>query len=339
MKIINYFMLIFFALFFSGIMKGQTLTYSAAGSLFSDEQTKVLDKAEKFIQSGDKLVKNADEIDTKYEKKKKKEKKFDKKTWEAKKFRINAEKNYLKGYQDAITVYSEIVVGTEYFDSNDEKEAHALNDAAMEALTEAEAKMSAYDKMSNDEDALKKLTSSSLNSAIRSAENLRQDAYNKEIEAMDIILAQGRKKEMVQKDEKAWQNAQDINTIASYQDYIDNFPQGKYVGRARQLIKQLQDEENNKRVVDESNYVFMVQIAASKVVLSKGKLASIYKKTNDIQRVYTEGYYKYRVGNFKNYKEAAAFRDQCKKSGAPDAFVVVYDKNNIQIQVTDNMKK
>jgi hypothetical protein len=339
MKIINYLMFFSFVLFFSGIMKGQTVTYSAAESLFTQEQKSVLDKAEKFILRGDKLIKDADGIDTKFEKKKKNEKKFDKKTWEAKKFRIDAEKNYLKAYQDAITVYSGLVVGTEYFDSNDENEAHALNDAALEALTEAESKMSGYGKMGNDEDALKKLSASSLNTAIRSAEGLRLDAYNKEVEAMDIILSQSRKKEMVQKDERAWQNAQDINTIASYQDYIDNFPQGKYVSKARQLIKQLQDEENNKRVVDQSNYIFMVQIAASKVVLSQGKLGSIYKKTKEIQRIYIEGYYKYRVGNFKNYKEAAAFRDQCMRNGAPDAFVVVFDKNGNQIEVTDSMKK
>jgi hypothetical protein len=339
MKIINYFILVSFVLLFSGITKGQTVTYSEAESLYSQEQKNVLNKAEGFIQRGDKLIKEADAIDSKFEKKKKNEKKFDKKTWEAKKNRIDAEKNYLKAYQDAITVYSEIIVASEYFDSGDEKQAHALNDAAMEALTEAEAKMSSFNKIGNDDNALKKLSSSSLNSAIRAAEGLRQDAYSKEVEALDLILAQSRKKDNVQKDEKAWQNAQDINTIESYQDYIDNFPQGKYVSKARQMINQLQEEERKRRELDQSNYVFMVQIAASKVTLSKGKLAKIYKKTADINRIYIDGYYKYRVGNFKTYKEAAAFRDQCMRSGAPDAFVVVFDKNGNQIQVTDNMKK
>lgn len=339
MKNIIYFIILFTAICFSRIAQSQNVTYSSAESLFTQEQKSVLDKAEKFIEKGDKLIKNANEIDGKFEKldKKKKEKKFDKKTWEAKKFRIEAEKNYLKGYQDAITVYSEIVTGAEYFDSNDDKEAHALSEAAGESITEAEKKMSAYDKISNDSKQLKKLTSSSLNTAINSAAKLREDAYDKEKEALDIILSQSRKKEQVKRDEKAWENAQDINTIASYQDYIDNFPTGKYVNRARQLIKQLQEEERDKQV-EQGNYVFMVQIAASKVLLSKGKLSSLYKKTKEIEKVFAEGYYKYRVGKYTNYKEAASFRDQLMRAGVPDAFVVVFDKNGNQIEVTDNMK-
>lgn len=338
MRFFNYFMILSVALIFTGKMNGQTVTYTDAESLFSDEQKKVLDKAETFIKKGDKLIKDANAIDAKNEKKKKKEKKYEKKTWEAKKFRIDAEKNYLKAYQDAITVYSEIVASSDYFDAADERKAHSLNDAAQEALTESESKMSNYDKMAGDDGALKKLSSSSLNTAINSARNLKEDALEKEKEALDIILSQGLKREAVLKDQEAWETAQEINTIASYQNYVDEFPRGKYVSDARQMIQRLQDEEKKRKEFEEGNYIFMVQIAASKVALSQGKLASIYKNTKDIQKVKAEGYFKYRVGNFKNYAEAANFRDQLWKKGVPDAFVVVFDKSGNQIEVLENMK-
>jgi hypothetical protein len=245
----------------------------------------------------------------------------------------------LQAYQDAITVYSEIVAGSDFFDTGDERKAHTLNNEAQELLTEAESKMANYNKMVNDQDALKKLSSSSLNTAINSARNLKESALDKEKEAMDIIMMQNRKKEEVMKDEAAWENAQSINTIASYQDYIDEFPRGKYVSDARQMIQKLQDEERKRKEFESGNYTFKVQIAASKFILSKGKLASLYSKTSEIERVFVEGYYKYRVGNFKNYSEAAGFRDQLWRKGVPDAFVVVFDKNGNQIEVLDQMKQ
>ena len=103
---------------------------------------------------------------------------------------------------------------------------------------------------------------------INSASNLRESAYDKEKEAIDLVLAQGRKKEANEKDNRAWENAQNINTIASYQDYIDNFPTGKYVSRARQLIRDLEAEEERNRTPVASDFTFMVQIAASNTTLN-----------------------------------------------------------------------
>lgn len=328
--------LIFFL--FTGGVFGQDLTYSAAEGLFNDSQKSLLVKAEKYIVKGDKKIKLAEAIEKKYAKKKKKKKKYNKKTWEAKKFRIQAEKDYLKGYQDATTVYSELIVGADFFDDADHSESQALNNSAVSLIEDAEKKMSKLNKSVNDSKTLKKMSSSKVNSTISSARSLKEDAVDKQKEALDLVLNQGKKKEAVERDNAAWENAQSINTIEAYEDYIDAFPSGKYVSSARSMIRQLkaEQERNNQPVV--SDYVFKVQIAASKTALPKYELAVKYKGTEEIEKEYVNYYYKYRVGSFPTYAQAAALRDKLLRSSAYDAFVVVFDKDGNQVEVTYDMK-
>ncbi len=329
--------LIFFL--FSGGVSGQELTYSPAEGLFNDSQKTLLVKAEKYIVKGDNKIKQAEAIEKKNAKKKTKKKKYDKKTWEAKKFRIQAEKDFLKGYQDATTVYSEIIVGAEFFDDGDHSESQALNNSAVSLVEEAEEKMSKLNKSVGDSKALKKMSSSTVNSTISNARGLKEDAIDKQKEALDLVLNQGQKKEAVERDNAAWANAESVNTIEAYEDYIDAFPSGKYVSSARSKIRQLKaEEEKNKQPAVSSDYVFKVQIAASKTALPKYELASKYSKTEEIEKVYANYYYKYRVGEFGTYSQAAALRDQLLRSSVYDAFVVVFDKDGNQIEVTDDMK-
>jgi len=339
MKVVKFFVIGLIFLMFSGLTKAQTVTYSAAESLFNSEQAKVLEKAEKYIDKAEAKITKAEAIEKKYAKKKKKKKKYNKKTWEAKKFRIQAEKNYLKAYQDASAVYSQIIVGATYYDDGDKSEAHALNDDAVSLIEDADKKMSKYNKKTSDTKYLKKLSFSSLNSAISSARGNKESAYSKQTEAIDIVLNQGRKKKLDEKDNRAWTNAQNINTIASYQDYLDNFSSGKYVSRARQMIAKLKADQakNNKPQVN-SNYIFKVQIAASRSALPKYELAGKYSNTSEIEKQYSGGYYKYWVKSFPTYSQAAAFRDQLLRSTVPDAFVVVFDKSGNQLEVSDEMK-
>jgi hypothetical protein len=339
MKIIKFFAVGLFLFLSANLVKAQNVTYSAAESLYTSEQKEVLNKAEKFYSKAESKVKQAEAIEQKYEKKKKKKKKYNKKTWEAKQLRIHAEKNYLKAYQDASAVYSQIIVGATYFDDTDKSRAYGLNDDAVSLVEGAEKKMESYDKKAGDKKYLKKLSFSSLNSALSSAKSSKESAYSKQKEALDIVLNQGKKKEEAERDEKAWQNAQNINTIESYQDYLDNFPSGKYASRARQMISQLKAELAKKEeMLTQSNYVFKIQIAASKHPLPKYELAGKYSNTSEIEKEYSGGYYKYRIKSFPVYSQAAAFRDQLLRSTVSDAFVVVFDKDGNQIEVTDEMK-
>ena len=337
MKVLKFFIVGLFAVLLFNPAKAQVVTYSAAEGLFNSEQSKVLEKAEKYITKAESKISKAEAIEKKYAKKKKKKKKYNKKTWEAKKFRIQAEKDYLKAYQDASSVYSQLIVSAEYYDDSDKNEAHALNDDAVSLIEGADKKMSKYNKKIGDKKYLKKLSFSSLNSAISSARSSKENAYSKQTEALDIVLNQNKKKAEAEADERAWTSAQNVNTISSYQDYIDNFPSGKYVSRARQKIRQLRAELEKKKTVV-SDYVFKVQIAASRTALPKYELAGKYSNTSEIEKEYSGGYYKYWVKSFPVYSQAAAFRDQLLRSTVPDAFVVVFDKDGNQLEVTDEMK-
>ncbi len=329
--------LIFFL--FNGGVSGQELTYSAAEGLFNDSQKSLLVKAEKYVVKGDKKIKLAEAIEKKYVKKKNKQKKYDKKIWEAKKFRIQAEKDYLKGYQDATTVYSELIVGAEFFDDGDHTESQALNNNSVSLIEDAENKMSKLNKSVGDSKALKKMSSSKVNSTISSARGMKEDAVDKQKEALDLVLNQGEKKEAVERDNAAWENAQSINTIEAYEDYIDAFFSGKYVNSARSMIRQLKSEiERNKQPVINSDYIYKVQIAASKTALPNYELKSKYSNTAEVEKEYVNYYYKYRVGSFATYSQAAELRDKLLRSSAFDAFVVVFDKDGNQIEVTYEMK-
>ena len=70
---------------------------------------------------------------------------------------------------------------------------------------------------------------------------------------------------------------------------------------------------------------FKVQVAASREKLSKKMLQTIYCGEYEIYESYEEGWYKYSVGTFENYRLAADLRD---KICTPGAFVVAYDKKN-----------
>ncbi len=345
------------ALFFliSGNVSSQELTYSAADGLFNDSQKEVLEKADKYLKKGDKKIASAEKIEEKNQKyldkkakakktkkKAKYQKKFDKKTVEARKIRIQAEKDYLKGYQDATAVYSQLITGADYYDDGDRTEASSLNSKAETMIEDAEKKMAKYNKIVADKKKMKKTKASSINGAISSARGLKEDAYNKQKEAVDIVLSQGVKKEEAQRDEDAWSNAQSIHTIASYQDYIENFSSGKHVQSARSNIRLLEAEkekENEVVIADvNSDYIFKVQIASSVSPLPNNELAAKYSNTSEIEKVRVGYRYKYWVGSFGSYSRAAALRDQLLTSTVYDAFIVVFDKSGNQIEVTYDMK-
>jgi len=352
MKFTKVFMIGMLFFFFSGVSFGQELTYSEAESLLNDSQKEVLKKADKYLKKGDKKIANAEKIESKYKKyldkknkakkakkKKKYQKKFDKKTAEARKIRIQAQKDYLKGYQDATTVYSQIIVGADYYDDGDRTEANSLNNSAESLVEDAEKKMSKYNKMVGNKKKLKKAKASAINSAISKSKSNLTSAFEKQKEAIDIVLAQSQKKEADEKDERAWSAAQNIHSISGYQDYIDNFPSGKHLRSARSNIRMLEAEKVKEPVINtNSDYIFKVQIAASFTQLPNSELRAKYSNTEEIEKVRVGRRYKYWVGSFPTYSGAAALRDQLLTSTVYDAFIVVFDKSGNQIEVTDDMK-
>ncbi len=242
-------------------------------------------------------------------------------------------------YTLAYDVYSEVITTSRYYEKNDEDNANALNNKADDNLSDSKSKLNKF-KKKIDKKSLQKLKYKKLISGIASIRGLQNEAIKKQFEAVGIMLKQGDKKLEDQKDNLAWENAQDINTISAYQEYIDDFPNGKYVAQARSKIAALKRaaEDAKERENKKSNYTFKVQIAASKTRISKYSLARKYSDVSKISNVNEEGYFKYRVGSFDNYSDAAALKNSL-QAKVPDAFVVVFDINGQQIEVIDEMKQ
>lgn len=331
----------------SQIALTQSFMYEGIAGRLTEAQAAEIQKAEDNVKRAEKSIDEAEAMESKYDglkksNKEKKREKYDKKTYEAKKLRIDAEKKYLKAYQDVIAVYSAVITESNYYFTEDEEQNRKLNDYAAVLITEAEDKMKEYDKIKNDKGELKKVRSNNLTAAISKARSLKEDALNQQFEALKILLNQDQKKRAEEEDKLAWGNAQESNTILSYQEYIDNFPNGKFVSQAQQSISRLRAEEEKQKQMamsqQNSGFVFKVQIAASKIPLSKARLRRMYSSTDKIERIYDQSYYKYRVGSFPSYREALGLKNTV-ISAAPDAFIVVYDKDGKQIEVTDEMKQ
>jgi hypothetical protein len=81
-------------------------------------------------------------------------------------------------------------------------------------------------------------------------------------------------------------------------------------------------------------FIFKVQVAASKTKISQTELAKIYCGNLSVYEVFEDPWYRYSIGNFEDYSEALRLRDRiC----TPGAFVVAY-KNGSKIPVRRAMK-
>lgn len=76
--------------------------------------------------------------------------------------------------------------------------------------------------------------------------------------------------------------------------------------------------------------VFRVQVASDVVVLSQRKLRKVYKKNFMLIQTYQDSWYRYSIGEFDNYADAAKLRNE---SGVVGAFIVAFlDGTQIDIK-------
>jgi hypothetical protein len=320
--------------FFAPNAFAQDLIYAGIDNELSDEQRAQLEKADELVQKAEKNTKSADEIDKKYEKFEKNKKKYDKKTWESKQQRILAEKNYEKSYETIHEVYSDLINKLEFRYKADGDQAKSLDEQSNADFSDAKEKLSQY--KNKDKGDLKKVKYDKLKSDLASSHDLKINGINKQIDALKLYVAQTDKIKRDQEDKLAWDDAADVNTVDSYTGYLSKFPKGKFVAEANQRLQQLKDEEEKQKTMGESgDLVFKVQIGASHIQLSDAVLRQRAPGAKNIEMVYVDGWYKYRAGEYKNYKEAAAYAKSLKRP--KDAFVVVF-RNGMQIDVTDEMK-
>ena len=85
--------------------------------------------------------------------------------------------------------------------------------------------------------------------------------------------------------------------------------------------------KKNKEVVakKEGNVVYNVQIGAFRNAIQSDVLSKKFNIKETIKSEMADGYSKFMVGNFNEYKEARSHREQVKQKGCNSAFVVAYN--------------
>jgi len=351
----------------------QDLIYPEVIPYLSDVQKEKLQKANELFLKSVGNENNAEAIDRKYIKlkQKSKNKKWEKQTWEAKKYRILAIEKYMSACQIINKLYSDLITTNNFISENNKKKALKLNKEANLKLELAKKEFEEYANIQDKE--LETLNYEELNKKLNEIKKLNISGIQYQISALETFIDNGISPQEKEQEVLDWQKAQEKNTLTAYYEYMDKNPRGKNISQANMKIKKL-EKSNNKNTTqkdvaynrDESSnmpskdvtynrdensniigrksnnntkeqLIFRVQIAASKVKLAEWFVKSKAPGANQIKMIHTGDWYKYMVGEFTSYNEAAQYRDKL-YSTAPDAFIVVF-KNGKQIQVTNKMKQ
>jgi hypothetical protein len=312
--------------------------FSAMEEHLTNDEKDQLQRAKDNITKGDKLEDQISAEDTKNKKYlDKKGKKAEKKSVEAKVLRVKQAQYYEKGYDLIYSIYSEKLEACTFAYPEDETKVKGMLEDASTDNASAKRKMKEF-KGLTEKDLKKKIEYSKLKSDIQSGIKLYQSSIKSLISGYSVFLDQETKKQQDEEENRVWQNAQSENTILSYQSYLNDYPSGKYASDARSQIETLEELEKKKNEDQsrglESNIVFQVQIAASKVKLSQAKISTFYKAINEVTEKNYDGWYKYSVGSYKTYDEAKKFVPKTRVKGA---FVVAYS-NDKKVIIVDSMK-
>jgi hypothetical protein len=336
-KLCLFTLLILSGLFFSdGLFAQKTDLYSYMDQYLSGDEKDQIARAKSSFDKGDKLESQIKEEDSKTSKFfQKKAKKGEKKTVDAKTYRIKQALHYEQGYVLIYSVYADKVGESSFLYEEDEAKVNNMLEEASSDNSAAKKKLSPY-KTVTPKDLKSDVTYSKLKSDVQGMINLYESAIKKLIEAYTVVVDQDQKKQLEEEENRVWQNALSENTIYGYQSYLSDYPNGKYAGEARSKISSLEEIERKKladKNRDMSNVVFHVQIAASKTKLPDWKIRSIYRAgtLKDVVSNYDNEWYRYHVGKFNNYEAAKAFVPKTKVKGA---FVVVY-RNGKKLHITE----
>lgn len=340
-------------------VQSQEIFYPEIEKLLSADQKFELEKAVNILLKARGNENNANDIERKFSKLKRKGKTtvWMTKTWEAKQQRIMAEKNYSIAYQNISKVYSELIAGGKYESSKIKSDALQLDVDAKSKLDEAESQFSKVEGLSRE--ILEQTPNEELEGILGQTHASRLNALALQIEALEKIEGISEKTGSVSEDDIAWENAKNSNTIDAYYDYLNNNPRGKHMADANKFISEIEkkvreEEEKSTSGTSKSqdtkktqqiqqlkakygNIVFKVQIAAAISEISPWMLKAKAPGVKNIENFKSGIWYKYLIGNFSSYDEAAAYRNEI-RSHVPDAFIVVFS-NGKQIPVTQEMKQ
>ncbi len=307
---------------------------------FSNDEESVIQKAEKDINRGDKMMTNAQNDYDKYKKlltskKKRKQKKGEKKTVSAKRNMLTAATFYNKGYESLYQLYTDRLSNLNFEFDEDREEADKLV-ADAEKLFQSGQKQLPLNKTYSDKDLKKTVKFTQLKSKVNKGKNDMQRSIEKLVEAMDLFAQQNAKKQkMIEEDNNAWQAALQENTIDAYQHYLDKYPNGLHKTEAQNKIDEIQKQiELAQQQQENPDLVYHVQIMADTHPWTTDEIKrKIYFTNQKIEETYFDGWYKYWIGSFDKYEDAKAFRDQVRKR-RKGAFIVA----TVNGQIVDILK-
>ncbi len=323
---------------FAGSVKAQQDQFDILAPYINEEQeatiAKIQDniaKAEKFISAAETEEKaNSKFLDSD---KKGKQKKGEKKTITAKSNRIKAAKMYKGAYTSLYEIYSNVLAGCQFSYPSDKSAADDFVTEAEDFIANADAKLKSYEKLAEKALADKKYATvkADMNTCKKnyetSADLLRQ--------ALDLFNKQSEKKSReAADDQNAWNAAVNQNTVASYQAYLNKFPNGKYAAEAKKRIANLQMASKKPRVTTnnpDEGLAYRIQICADKRPWSARQLKRLYKGNLVIDERQSDGYYKYWIGCYRSYQEAQQAQSEM---SLKQSFIVCFNEG-VQIHVTE----
>jgi len=120
------------------------------------------------------------------------------------------------------------------------------------------------------------------------------------------------------------------NSIASavkeYKDKVFSYLDNEVIANNREVIEEVKNTEPDKIV---EGVTFKVQLAASKQKLETKSYN--FKGLKEISRLEKGGIFKYFYGATSNYTEIKRKLEEAKAKGYSTAFIVSFEKNNIQV--------
>jgi len=314
----------------------------------SSKDLNTIKKADSFLKEADDKLKAVEKEEESFEKLfPKKAKKGEKKAIDAKILRIEAADLRAKAYNAKFAVYKRKIESVTFEYPNDDARVKELMADADKSINTASSSLKKY--MGVKKGDLKDEQYAKIQKDLAKVLELQQYAIDKVIESFEIWFAQDEKKmkEMAEKD--AWTTAERSNTVSSYQAYLSSFPYGEHAADAKTKIRTLEEEEriareeeerknndanNNKK---ENGVWYEVQVMAVTKQASPEFVAKIYKGSETVREIQQDGWFKYSVGKFSDYKEARNFRSQ---TGVKGAFVVAFqDEQPISIKDAKKLMK
>jgi hypothetical protein len=230
-------------------VKAQDIFLPEIEPLLSPMQKQELEKAVNILLKARGNENNANDIESKYSKLKKKgkEKSWIEKTWEAKQQRIMAEKNYKLAYQNISAVYAQLIKSGKYATDADKEEAISLDKDSQTKFVDSDQIFSKLPEQTKE--ALEIAPNDEIEKTLANSHSMKLSAIRQQIIALQKIVGVG-EKEAISKtdDDLAWETAKSANTIDAYYNYLNENPRGRHMHDANELINQIEKGESGNEV-------------------------------------------------------------------------------------------